>query len=250
MSTFKSSSSHSLISNSQNQDEFLRGIKTTLPMLLGFVPLALVLGTQAAQKGFSIVEVSLLTGLNFAGGSEFAILEVWTNPPQFLLLMFITFLINSRHLLMGASLAPYLRHLPDHQVYPALFFLCDESWALGLSNAQKRIHQVGLRHAFNMPYYAGVCLALYVMWVSVTTLGAVLGPVLGDIHTYGFDMAFPAIILVLLRGMWTGFTAARPWLVSLVVAAIAYLYLPAGWHVPLGAISGIASAFFLIGENE
>ena len=63
-------------------------------------------------------------------------------------------------------------------------------------------------------------------------------------------MAFPAIILVLLRGMWTGFTAARPWLVSLVVAAIAYLYLPAGWHVPLGAISGIASAFFLIGENE
>ena len=81
MSTFKSSSSHSLILNSQNQDEFLRGIKTTLPMLLGFVPLALVLGTQAAQKGFSIVEVSLLTGLNFAGGSEFAILEVWTNPP-------------------------------------------------------------------------------------------------------------------------------------------------------------------------
>lgn len=250
MSTFKSSSSHSLILNSQNQDEFLRGIKTTLPMLLGFVPSALVLGTQAAQKGFSIVEVSLLTGLNFAGGSEFAILEVWTNPPQFLLLMFITFLINSRHLLMGASLAPYLRHLPDRQVYPALFFLCDESWALGLSNAQKGIHQVGLRHAFNMPYYAGVCLALYVMWVSVTTLGAVLGPVLGDIHPYGFDMAFPAIILVLLRGMWTGFNAARPWLVSLVVAAIAYLYLPAGWHVPLGAISGIASAFFLIGENE
>lgn len=250
MSTFKSSSSHSLILNSQDQAEFLRGIKTTLPMLLGFVPLALVLGTQAAQKGFSIVEVSLLTGLNFAGGSEFAILEVWTNPPQFLLLMFITFLINSRHLLMGASLVPYLRHLPDRQVYPALFFLCDESWALGLSNAQKRIHLVGLRHAFNMPYYAGVCLALYVMWVSVTTLGAVLGPVLGDIHPYGFDMAFPAIILVLLRGMWTGFAAARPWLVSLVVAAISYLYLPAGWHVPLGAISGVASALFLIGEDK
>ena len=86
-------------------------------MLLGIIPFALVLGSQATQKGFSFIEVHLFTGLNFAGGSEFAILELWTNPP------IITFLVNSRHLLMGASLVPYLRNLPNKQVFPALF-LC------------------------------------------------------------------------------------------------------------------------------
>ena len=75
----------------------------------------------------------LLTGLNFAGGSEFAILEVWSSPPNLLMLMFITFLVNSRHLLMGASLVPYLKHLPNRKVFPALFFMVDESWALGLA---------------------------------------------------------------------------------------------------------------------
>ena len=50
-------------------------------MLLGIIPFALVLGSQATQKGFSFIEVHLFTGLNFAGGSEFAILELWTNPP-------------------------------------------------------------------------------------------------------------------------------------------------------------------------
>jgi len=126
------------LNDSTDYVEFKRGIKTSIPMLLGIIPFALVLGTQATQKGFSHLEVPLFTGLNFAGGSEFAVLEVWTNPPNFLVLIFITFLVNSRHLLMGASLVPYLRHLPNRQVFPALFFMCDESWAQLLPMQNKR----------------------------------------------------------------------------------------------------------------
>lgn len=235
---------------SQDFTEFKRGVKISIPMLLGIIPFALVLGAQATQKGFSFIEVPLFTGLNFAGGSEFAILELWTNPPNILMLMFITFLVNSRHLLMGASLVPYLRHLPNKQVFPALFFMCDESWAVALADAQKRQAQTGINHAFNLSFYAGLCFALYLMWVGFTALGGAIGPILGDASRFGFDMAFPAVFLVLLRGMWKGLHAARPWLVSLVTAALAYLYLPQGWHVPLGAVAGIASAYWLLGDTE
>ena len=138
--------------------EFKRGLKVSLPLLLGIIPFALVLGAQATQKGFSIIEVPLLTGLNFAGGSEFAILEVWTNPPNILMLIFITFLVNSRHLLMGASLVPYLRHLPNKTVFSALFFMCDESWAIGLADAQKKQGLLSPSRAFSMMFYAGIVL--------------------------------------------------------------------------------------------
>jgi 4-azaleucine resistance transporter AzlC len=237
------------LTDSSDYIEFKRGIKTSLPMLFGIIPFALVLGAQATQKGLSFLEVPILTGLNFAGGSEFAILEVWTNPPNILVLVLITFLVNSRHLLMGASLVPYLRHLPNKKVFPALFFMCDESWALALADANKNQQYVGMQHAFNLSYYLGACFALYLMWIFFTTLGGVLGPTLGDISRLGFDMAFPAVFLVLLRGMWKGFKAARPWLVSLITAALAYLYLPEGWYVPIGALAGIASAFFFAGEE-
>ncbi len=229
--------------------EFKRGLKVSVPLLLGIIPFALVLGAQATQKGFSLLEVPLLTGLNFAGGSEFAILEVWTNPPNILMLVFITFLVNSRHLLMGASLVPYLRHLPNKTAFSALFFMCDESWAIGLADAQKKQSYTGLSGAFSLHFYAGLCCALYLMWVCFTALGAAIGPVLGDIHRLGFDMAFPAVFLVLLRSMWKGMRAARPWLISLIAAALAYLYLPSGWYVPIGALSGIVSAIFLIGDD-
>lgn len=229
--------------------EFKRGLKTSIPMLLGIIPFALVLGAQATQKGLSLMELPLLTGLNFAGGSEFAILEVWTNPPNILMLMFITFLVNCRHLLMGASLVPYLNHLPNKKVFPALFFMCDESWAVALADAQKRIGMQGALRAFSMPFYAGLCFSLYLIWISFTTLGAVVGPILGDVHRLGFDMAFPAVFLVLLRSMWKGTKQARPWLISLITAALAYLYLPIGWYIPVGAISGIISAFIFLGDE-
>lgn len=231
-----------------SQSEALRGLRASLPIVIGIVPFALVLGAQAAQKGLSVVEVPLMTGLNFAGGSEFAAIELWTSPPHVLLIVAITFLVNSRHLLMGAALAPFIQHLPKRQAFPALFFMCDESWAMGLADARQR-QSLGMRHCFSLPYYLGVSAGLYLTWVIFTTVGVAVGPMLGEIEAYGFDMAFPAVFLVLLRGMWKGMRAARPWLVSLVVAASTYLLVPGAWYVAAGALSGVASAF-LLAENK
>ena len=222
--------------------EIKRGLKAVLPMMLSFVPFGLLLGAQASQKGFSVVEVPLMTGLNFGGGSEFAAVGLWTSPPLVLLIVAITFLINSRHLLMGAALAPYLKHLPKRRVLPALFLMCDESWAMGLSDAQQRSaagHEIG----FSLPYYLAVAAGLYLTWIVSTAIGAALGPAMGDMEVYGFDMAFVAVFLVLLRGMWKGPRAARPWLVSLLAAASTFLLVPGAWYVAAGAAAGLLSAF-------
>lgn len=225
--------------------EFKRGLKASLPVLIGITPCALVLGTQASIKGFSLLEIPLLTGLNFAGGSEFAILEAWTNPPHILLLMFITLLVNSRHILMGANLVPYLKHLPNRKALPALFFMCDEVWALSVTDAKRKYH-LPPKEAFSVPFYAGLSFALYAVWVGCTTLGGAIGSSLGDISKWGFDMAFPAIFLVLLRSMMPSIKEVLPWAVSLISAITAYLYLPSGWHVPVGTLCGLTTALITI----
>lgn len=234
------------------RSEFRRGVAACSPVLLGVAPCALVLGAQAAQKGMSLLEVPLMTGSNFAGGSEFAAIQLWTSPPHVALIAFITFLVNSRHLLMGAALAPYIQHLPKRKVFPALFLMCDETWAMSLADARRRAAENkearGIGPAFSLPYYVGTGLCVYIAWVAFTTLGAALGPVMGNVEAYGFNLAFPAIFLVLLRGMWTGFRAARPWLVALVVAALTYLFVPGAWYVAAGALSGLAAAWFLTSD--
>jgi len=229
--------------------EFRRGLVASVPVMIGFVPFALVLGAQCSEKGFGVLEVPLMTGLNFGGGSEFAALELWTSPPRILLIVAIVFLVNSRHILMSAALAPHIRHLPRLKALSALFFMCDESWAMGLDDVRRRI-SAGFRPSFSLAYYLGVSVGLYLAWVVFTTVGVLLGPVMGDVRSYGFDMAFPAVFLVLLRGMWKGFGAARPWFVSLAVAALAYRLGAGAWYVPLGAISGVVVAGFCASRGE
>ena len=86
--------------------ELRRGAIAALPVLLGFIPFALVLGAQASRQQLAASEVALMTGLNFGGGSEFAAIDLWTSPPAILVIVAMTLLVNSRHLLMGATLAP------------------------------------------------------------------------------------------------------------------------------------------------
>jgi 4-azaleucine resistance transporter AzlC len=225
------------------RQEFKRGLAAAVPVLIGLVPFALVLGAQAGQKQLSAAEVSLMAGLNFAGGSEFAAVQLWTSPPHLLLIAAVTLLVNSRHLVMGAAFAPLIRHLPRRKALALLFTLCDETWAMGLADADRAAAR-GAPRRLSLPYYIGVSSALWLAWVGLTALGAGVGPLLGDLQAYGFDLAFPAVVLVLLSGSWKGWRAARPWAVSLAVAAATHLLVEGAWFVMAGALAGLAAAWW------
>ena len=60
------------------------------------------------------------------------------------------------------------------------------SWAMGVADARRRAL------GFSLAYYLGVSAGLYMAWVSCTAAGAFLGPRIGDLEQYGFDMAFTA----------------------------------------------------------
>jgi predicted branched-subunit amino acid permease len=101
--------------------EVARGMRAALPVMLGFVPFALVLGAQAAQKGLSAFEVPLMTGLNFAGGSEFTAVHLWTSPPHIALIVAMSLLVNARHILMSAAFAPACVTCRCHGLSPRCF---------------------------------------------------------------------------------------------------------------------------------
>lgn len=73
---------------------------------------------------------------------------------------------------------------------------------------------------------------------------------IGDVEAWGFHMAFQAVFLVLMRGMWKGPRAAVPWLLSLVAAAVAYLTAPGAWYVVIGAFVGLGTAYLMAGAER
>ena len=87
-------------------------------------------------------------------------------------------------------------------------------------------------------YYVALVVPFYLTWITMTALGHLLGAAIEDPARYGFDFAFTAIFLVILRGLWRGRGSVPPWLAS-AAAAVAVWHLVEGpWFILAGGIAG------------
>ena len=211
--------------------DFAAGARDILPVLIAAAPFGLLLGTLSAQKGLSPAEVAVMSATVFAGGSQFIAIDLWAHPVPVLTLVVSTIVVNLRHVLMGAALAPHLGRFGVGHKAAAMGLLADEVWALAVRRAGER--------PLTPAYYAGLALPLWVMWVSTTTAGALIGDGIEDPARFGFDFAFAAIFLCLLVGLWQGARrSALPLAVAAATALAAHWTIPGVWYVFLGGLAG------------
>ena len=208
-----------------------------LPLLLAGVPFALILGTTAAGKGLSPAETGLMGALTFAGSSQFIAVGIWTHPIPALVIIASTAMVNLRHLLMSAAIAPQMGRFGPKQSYFGLFFLADEIWAVALRRAAEG--------KLTPAYYFGQALPFYVSWVFWSTMGNILGSTIADPSRYGFDYAFVAVFLVILMGFCRNRASLIPIVVSAACALLAWKLLPGVWYIFIGGIAGTAIAAIL-----
>src|SRR5215475_5897050 len=126
----------------------------------------------AIAKGLSPAEVFAMSLVVFAGGAQFAAIEIWSFPVPVFAIVVSTLLINSRHVLMGTSLRPKLHSLSAPQRVLGCFMLADENWALAERRATIR--------TISATYFLVMGIAFWASWVVWSFVGALLGPVLGD----------------------------------------------------------------------
>lgn len=210
---------------------FRAGARAIAPLAVAVVPFGLLFGSLAARSGLSPAAVTLMSALVFAGSAQFVAVGIWQHPAPWLLLTLSTALINSRHLLMGASLAPRIACWRHRTALPALFLMADEVWAL----AETRARVAMLEPA----YYFGLGLVLWFNWVLWSGAGALLGPLLGNPTRYGADFAFSAVFLALLVGLWRGRATALAVAASAASATAVHLAFPGPWYVAAGGLAGV-----------
>ena len=90
--------------------EFRRGALASLPLAPGVVAFGLLYGMMARQVGFTSWEALAMSCIVHAGSAQFVALGMWHTGSAGTIIM-TTLVVNLRHLLMGASVAPYLRGL-------------------------------------------------------------------------------------------------------------------------------------------
>lgn len=211
--------------------QFLLGARLFVPLAVSIAAYGLVWGVLAGQRGMSVIEVAMMSGLVFAGASQFVALDMWT-PGHLPVasIVIATAIVNLRLVLMSATLRPLTAGHSLPAVLGALFFVSDEQWALTMAE---------LRNGRgSLSFLLGCGVLSWLSWLGATLLGRLVGALIDDPARYGFDFAFTATFLVLLLGMWKGRADLLPWAVAALVAVAAERWIEGNWYIVLGGLAG------------
>jgi 4-azaleucine resistance transporter AzlC len=144
-------------------------------------------GVVARQSGLEPLEIVAMSLLVFAGASQFAMVQLFSQGAPAPIVIVSVLFINLRHLLMATSLRPLLGRLPLAQRLFAAFFLTDESFAMATGHFR--------RGGRSLAYYFTFAMALFALWNLATVIGIVVGGAMGDPRRFGVDFAITATFI-------------------------------------------------------
>lgn len=219
--------------------EFLAGARNALPLALSGFPFGLLYGTLVTSSHLPAAVGQAMSSIIYAGSAQLIAVPLLAAGAPALVVIGIVFVVNLRHALYSATLAPYMRSLGRARRFWMAYFLTDEAFALSIARYQQSQTNLPGAHA----YYAGAGMAWWLNWQVATAVGIFIGAQVPA--SWPLDFAVPLTFIALVVPMLKD----RPGLVAAVVAgavAVGAASLPYKLGLLLAVLAGIAAG--MIGE--
>jgi 4-azaleucine resistance transporter AzlC len=220
------------LSSPKRMNEFIGGARTTLPLLLGVFPSGMLYGVLAMQAGLSILTSQGMSAVVFAGSSQFLILQLIISGTPLFMIVLTAFVINLRHVLYSASIAPHLKSLSPLWKIILGYLLTDEAYSVGIN---RYLQQDKGPHKSWFLFGSG--LALWVCWQIGTGCGIFFGQQISP--SLSLDFALPLTFIALVVPMLKDKAGLAAALTGGVVSILGF-GLPFKLGIILAALIGIA----------
>jgi 4-azaleucine resistance transporter AzlC len=191
-----------------------------------------VYGLSARDAGFSPIEAMAMSTLLFAGAAQFAAVGYVASGLAWPGVILLTALLNARHLLYSAALAPWLRDVPRPRRAVMAHLLTDEAFALSIAHFER------LGRGDESGYWAAAILSTFIPWNLATFAGVTVGAQIPDPTRFGLDVVFPAAMTGLAVGLITGRRELVAALGGAVLGVVFSLWAGPGVGVIVGGLGG------------
>jgi 4-azaleucine resistance transporter AzlC len=215
--------------------EFWAGFRDTFPLVVGAIPFALIFGAGAVTNGISPGGAQAMSLFVFAGSAQFIASQLVGSGVGVVIIVLTTFVVNLRHALYSATLAPYLKHLPQRWLAPLGFWLTDETFVIVIA----RYHQPD-DSPYRHWYFLGSEVFMYVNWNVCTLLGIIAGQRIPNLADLGLGFAMTVTFIGMLIPQLKNRALLASAIVAAVTAVIAYP-LPNKLYLIVAAVAGIAA---------
>jgi predicted branched-subunit amino acid permease len=230
--------------------EFLAGFRSELPILAGVAPFGMIYGVLALAAGLPVAAAQAMSCIVFAGSAQFVAVQLIGGAAPWPVILLTTFVVNLRHMLYSASLAPYVKPLNRPWRWLLAYLLTDEAYAVTITRYLRpdypppplAVQQRAAPSAADAPdalpdyrhwYYLAAGLTLWTGWQLSTAVGVFLGAQAPAGWSLDFTLPLtfialvvpalkdrPAILAALSAGVVAVAAAALPFKLGLVLAAL------------------------------
>jgi 4-azaleucine resistance transporter AzlC len=180
-----------------SQAECLNGVKAELPILLGVIPFGLIYGVLAIKDAHLPPDVAIaMSSIVFAGSSQMIGQQLIGVGTPAIVIVLTTWIVNLRHALYSASVAPHIKHLRPLWKWLLAYLLTDEAYAVSITHYDERDEASAANKHW---YFLGSGLALWSTWQLSTIVGVLAGAQVPESWALDFTLALTFIALVVPR---------------------------------------------------
>jgi len=223
------------------RSEFLAGMRDTIPMDVAALPFGIIFGALAVNAGLSPFGAQAMSLFVFAGSAQFIATGLVAQNVSALFIVVTTFVVNLRHALYSATLAPYLRHVKARWLPLMGFTLTDETFVIVF----KRFEERGAL-PYGQWYFLGSSAVMYANWQLCTLVGIIAGRTIPNPQGWGLEFAatvtFTGMVVSMLRNRSTGLAVIAAGVVALIANP-----LPNRLGLMLAALAGVVAG--VIGKS-
>lgn len=197
----------------------------------------MIYGVLALDAGLRPAPAQWMSSIVFAGSAQFVATQLLRDAVPGLVIVLTIAVVNLRHVLYSASVAPYLRGLSMRWKVLLSYFLTDEVYAVAITRYEQE-DETSKGHWF----FLGAGLALWSTWQASTAAGILVGEALPA--EWPLDFALPLTFIALVVPALKDRPAVAAALVSAGVALLAF-DLPYKSGLMLAGLLGILAGTML-----
>lgn len=165
----------------------------TLPVMTGYLFIGIAFGVMFADKGYNFIWAGVMSLLVYAGSGQYLAVNFFDPSVSLLQVVFLTFMVNVRHIFYGLSLLEKFKSSGKKKPY-MVFSLTDETYSLYfLTKTPPDIDEGKFLFALstlNQSY-----------WIVGSVIGALAGTLI-PFNSKGIDFAMTALFIVIFVEQW------------------------------------------------
>ncbi len=199
------------------KNSFIRGLKSGIPIGLGYLSVSFSFGIMAVSMGFHWWQAVIISMVTVTSAGQLAGIGIMVNPGQYIEMLISQLTVNVRYSFMAISLSQKTDS-KFRGLYRWLlgFFITDEIFAVA-SNEE----------SVSRSFFTGLSLIPWLGWTMGTLTGALLGNILPD--------ELMSALCIAIYGMFVAIIApkAKKSLSLLIVVAIALVLSCIFYYAPV-----------------